>query len=151
MHDNFDSFYKNLRSHETTALPQGLKFIGDVANQVGITPVTIRFYEKEGLLSPQRIGRFRAYGPEQEVQLRMIAEMRSMGISIVQIKEMFQSLSARSADDAREFYRSILSKHLDELHERHERIARETEITRERLFRLSNRSVAADSNLHQFF
>ncbi|NJM28851.1 MAG: MerR family transcriptional regulator [Rhizobiales bacterium] len=112
-------------------------FIGDIATRVGISPVTIRFYEREGLISPRRIGRFRAYGAEQETRLNVIVEMRSMGLSIARIKEALERFENESASGAKESYCNLLSRHLDELVGRQQDIGREIKLTRDRLSMLS--------------
>lgn len=64
--------------------------IKEAARQVGITPKNIRFYEQEGLLSPERNREngYRDYGPEDIGTLRRIKLMRKLGLSLEEIRHM---------------------------------------------------------------
>ena len=57
--------------------------IGELANVAQCTVGTVRFYEKEGLLSePARTpGNFRVYGPEHLERLRFIRNCRALDMS----------------------------------------------------------------------
>ena len=46
--------------------------ISDLAREFGITPRAIRFYEGEGLLSPERAGSKRIYSKRDRTSLRLI-------------------------------------------------------------------------------
>lgn len=51
--------------------------IGDVATEVGVSPQTLRVWEKQGLLVPDRTeGGQRRYGPEHVDRARQIADLR---------------------------------------------------------------------------
>ena len=68
--------------------------IGDMAREFAVTTRTIRYYEDEGLLSPQRRGRTRVYRPRERVRLRLILRGKRLGFSIAEIREilgMYQS------------------------------------------------------------
>ncbi len=49
--------------------------IGVVCEMFNIHPQTLRLYEKEGLLSPQRSGGARLYSPEDLERIRMILNL----------------------------------------------------------------------------
>ena len=66
-----------------------LKKIGEVAKELGITTRTIRFYEEEGLLEPIRTSKgTRLYSEEHIRRLRVIKELREMGIPLEKIKSI---------------------------------------------------------------
>lgn len=69
--------------------------IGEVAEQVGLSLRTVRYYEEVGLLSPLKRteGGFRLYGPEHLDQLKLIKQMKPLGLSI---EEMRALLGARA-------------------------------------------------------
>jgi DNA-binding transcriptional MerR regulator len=46
--------------------------IGELAREFGITSRTLRLYEEEGLLDPQRDGTRRIYNERNRVRLRLI-------------------------------------------------------------------------------
>lgn len=67
--------------------------IQQVERQTGISAQSIRFYEREGLILPQRDSgnRYRIYSPEDVEELRSIAFCRRLGISIPEIRAMLQA------------------------------------------------------------
>jgi len=64
--------------------------ISELANELGITTRTIRYYEEVGLLQPiQREGvAQRLYGPREKARLILILRGRRLGFSLAEIKEM---------------------------------------------------------------
>jgi DNA-binding transcriptional MerR regulator len=64
--------------------------IGQVAQQTGLTPDAIRFYEKEELLPKalRSTGGFRLYGGEHVEQLRFIQKAQAIGFSLGEIREL---------------------------------------------------------------
>lgn len=62
--------------------------IGVLAREFGVTTRTIRYYEDEGLLSPERRGQKRVYGPRERVRLRLILRGKRLGFSIAEIREI---------------------------------------------------------------
>lgn len=74
--------------------------IHELANITGLTPATIRFYEKEGLLDSRHVQRFknnyRDYYPETINHLRMIKKLQSISFSIGEMKNIFQETSTNN-------------------------------------------------------
>ena len=62
-------------------------FIGELSRQVGISARAIRFYEKEGLITPARHGRFRVYRKSDEARLRTVGRLRALGLPIALIRD----------------------------------------------------------------
>jgi DNA-binding transcriptional MerR regulator len=64
--------------------------IGELAKLSGIQTVTIRFYEKEGLLSaPDRTGsNYRLYGEKDFERLRFIKHCRQHGMGLSDIRQL---------------------------------------------------------------
>ncbi|XUX00443.1 MAG: MerR family transcriptional regulator [Dehalogenimonas sp.] len=62
--------------------------IGDIANNVGVSLRTVRYYEEEGLLKPSAVtpGGLRLYDNRDVVRLRLIHTLRRLDISIGDIK-----------------------------------------------------------------
>lgn len=61
--------------------------IKEVELQAGITKANIRFYEKEGLLSPLRgANNYREYSTEDVERLKKVRVLRMMGISVADIR-----------------------------------------------------------------
>jgi DNA-binding transcriptional MerR regulator len=81
------------------APPKALR-IGDVANAVGTTPRTIRYYEEIGLL-PESIsrpaGHHRVYTEADVERLREVLHLRSLlGVSLEELKELVEAEDARA-------------------------------------------------------
>ena len=56
--------------------------IGVVCEMFNIHPQTLRIYEREGLLHPQRVGGARLYSQEDLEQIRMILNLsKEMGVN----------------------------------------------------------------------
>jgi len=61
--------------------------ISQLAEEFGLTPRTIRFYEDEGLLSPGRDGQNRVYSHRDRGRLKLICRGKRLGFSIAEIKD----------------------------------------------------------------
>jgi DNA-binding transcriptional MerR regulator len=62
--------------------------ISEMAEEFGITPRAIRFYEDEELIKPTRHGQSRIYSARDRVRLALILRGKRVGFSLVEIKEM---------------------------------------------------------------
>jgi DNA-binding transcriptional MerR regulator len=62
--------------------------ISDLAEEFGITPRAIRFYEDEALIKPSRQGQTRIYAPRDRARLALILRGKRVGFSLTEIKEM---------------------------------------------------------------
>lgn len=68
--------------------------IRDMENRVGMDRATIRYYEKEGLISPcRRENGYRDYTSKEQEELLKIKLLRQLGISLEQIKSLQQGSS----------------------------------------------------------
>lgn len=65
--------------------------ISQVAEKFGLEPHTLRFYEKEGIVSPGRTpSGIREYSPEDISQLETALCLKSTGMPLKEIKRYFQ-------------------------------------------------------------
>ena len=62
--------------------------IGDLAGELGVSQRTIRFYEDQGLLAPQRVGGNRIYGARDRARLRLILRGKRLGFALAEIREL---------------------------------------------------------------
>ena len=62
--------------------------ISDLAREFGITPRTIRFWEDQGLLAPQREGRNRVFTRRDRARLKMALRGKRLGLSLDEIKDL---------------------------------------------------------------
>jgi DNA-binding transcriptional MerR regulator len=71
-----------------------LRAIQDVADELGVTSRTIRFYEDRGLIAPQRVGTMRVYSRREVARLRLILRGKRLGFSIREIAEFLDLYDA---------------------------------------------------------
>lgn len=68
--------------------------IQELADRMGLTIHTIRFYEKEGLLDDRHVRResnnYRNYSEEAVERLKLIKKFQSIGCSLAELKEVLQ-------------------------------------------------------------
>ncbi len=69
---------------------QRLYKITQLTQEFGITTRTLRFYEAQGLLSPQRRGRQRLYSPADRTRLKLILRGKRLGFSLAEISEIIE-------------------------------------------------------------
>ncbi|SDB07392.1 DNA-binding transcriptional regulator, MerR family [Pseudidiomarina indica] len=63
--------------------------IGELAREFDITTRSIRFYEDQGLLAPQRQGQTRLYTNKDRVRLKLILRGKRLGFSLAETKNLF--------------------------------------------------------------
>ena len=87
-----------------------------LAQLAGVTPRTLRWYDKEGLLKPLRTtdAGYRIYGPEQVDRLQMILFYRELGLELSAIRSI---LNDPAFDRT-----TALERHLTELEARRKRL-----------------------------
>jgi len=78
--------------------------IKELACDYGITARTLRHYEDQGLISPERQGQHRIYRHEDRVRLAWILRGKRVGFSLSEIGEM---LDLYEINDGREKQRSV--------------------------------------------
>lgn len=68
--------------------------IQQVAEELGVTHRTLRFYEDKGLIAPQRIGTTRVYSKRDMGRMRLILRGKRLGFSIREISEFLDLYDA---------------------------------------------------------
>ena len=100
---------------------------GDLARATGSTVRTIRHYEEEGLLKPSGVsgGGHRRYDADDLERLRLIGDLRELGLSLCEIRAILELRSgcATAAEFAARF-RQVVEVHLGEAQRRLERLRR---------------------------
>jgi len=61
--------------------------VTELARALDVTPRTIRFYEDQGLILPQRAGTTRVYTHRERARMILILRGKRLGFSIKEIKE----------------------------------------------------------------
>ncbi len=62
--------------------------ISDLAREFAITPRTIRFWEDQGILAPEREGSKRVFTRRDRARLKMALRGKRLGLSLAEIKDL---------------------------------------------------------------
>jgi DNA-binding transcriptional MerR regulator len=91
-------------------------FIKEFALKTGLTIDTLRYYEKEGLLLPDRDDRnYRIYTEEDDCWVQLLLKMKQTGMTLADIKT-FAALQ-KQGDKSLAERTAMLEKHMIKLHE----------------------------------
>jgi DNA-binding transcriptional MerR regulator len=77
----------------TAQMSSDLHQIGEVAERVGLSLRTVRYYEEQGLLFPatRTDGGFRLYAEEQIERLAVIKQMKPLGFTVQEMRELLHA------------------------------------------------------------
>ncbi|MCS3469210.1 DNA-binding transcriptional MerR regulator [Pseudomonas sp. JUb42] len=64
--------------------------ISDLARELDITTRAIRFYEEQGMLTPERRGLERIYSARDKVTLKLILRGKRIGFSLAECRELIE-------------------------------------------------------------
>ncbi|WP_048307018.1 MerR family DNA-binding transcriptional regulator [Halomonas sp. PR-M31] len=81
--------------------------IGELAHIFEVTSRTIRFYEQEGLLTPERRGRTRVYHEKDRVRLKLTLRGKRLGFSLAEIREVIQLYDQAPDGDEQQLQRLL--------------------------------------------
>jgi DNA-binding transcriptional MerR regulator len=92
--------------------------IGELAEEVGVDPPTIRYYESIGVLpEPERTSSgYRSYTPDDVERVRFVTLARSLGLHLEDIRQIL-GLRDRGEAPCR-FVRDVLDRQVDAVEER---------------------------------
>lgn len=110
--------------------------IGQVAEAVGLSLRTVRYYEELGLLEAvaRSEGGFRLYGDEQVEQLRLIKRMKPLGLSLDEMRGLLQarkSFETSTPGDERDTARAEMASFIEVTTERCRKLEGQLEDARE--------------------
>ncbi|GAA4856794.1 MerR family transcriptional regulator [Actinomycetospora corticicola] len=79
---------------------EDLMQIGTVAERIGLSLRTIRYYEEVGLVVPagRSPGGFRLYSEDNVTQLRLIMRMKPLDFSLEQMRDLLDAVAELAAD-----------------------------------------------------
>lgn len=91
--------------------------VNQLANLAGVTTRTLRYYDRIGLLAPERVtsAGYRIYGLEQVDRLQQVLFYRELGFELSQIREIL--------DNPDFDVQTALQEHLIQLHSRRNRLS----------------------------
>ncbi|WP_038176398.1 MerR family transcriptional regulator [Vibrio pacinii] len=72
--------------------------ISELAKEFDITTRSIRFYEDEGLIQPERKGSMRMYNRRDKTRLKLILRGKRLGFSLAEIRELFELYDTRQGN-----------------------------------------------------
>jgi DNA-binding transcriptional MerR regulator len=87
--------------------------VGELADDLGVTTRTLRFYEAEGLISPQRSGTNRIYDSRDRTRLKLILRGKRFGMSLAEIREIVDMYDGAASSERRQLEK--LLGRLDEI------------------------------------
>ncbi len=70
-----------------TTASTDLYSVTELADELGITPRAIRFYETKGLIKPQRAGTTRVYTHRDRARMHLILRGKRLGFTLADIRE----------------------------------------------------------------
>jgi DNA-binding transcriptional MerR regulator len=87
--------------------------VGELADELGVTTRTLRFYEAEGLVAPRRSGANRVYSQRDHARLRLILRGRRFGMTLGECREIVDMYDGAASSEQRQL-RTLLAR-LDEI------------------------------------
>ena len=87
--------------------------VRELADELGVTTRTLRFYESEGLVSPLRRGTARVYNQRDRARLRLIQRGKRFGMSLTECREIVDMYDGATTSEQRQLL-TLLSR-LDEI------------------------------------
>ncbi|MEP6599413.1 MAG: MerR family DNA-binding transcriptional regulator [Actinomycetota bacterium] len=87
--------------------------VGELADELGVTTRTLRFYEAEGLIAPQRSGANRVYSQRDRARLRLILRGKRFGMTLAEIGEIVDMYDGAATSERRQL--ATLLGRLDEI------------------------------------
>ena len=94
--------------------------IGEVAQRAGTTAKVVRYYESLGLLDPPRRAPngYREYSEAAVGQLQFVRRAKLLGLSLEEIKRLFQTAKAGESAALREHVTELLDEKVAEVERR---------------------------------
>lgn len=91
--------------------------IGEIAKKTGCRVVTVRYYEKEGLLPPpeRTEGNYRLYSEEDLERLKFIMHCRKHGMNLSEVKALLAYRENPAPKCA--WVRDLIGRHIDNIEE----------------------------------
>lgn len=87
----------------------------DMCARFDVTPRTLRYYEYIELLSPERDGRSRIYGPREVARMTLILRGRRWGFALEEIRQWLQIYEEEGTEAQMKSWVELADRKLDEL------------------------------------
>jgi DNA-binding transcriptional MerR regulator len=79
---------KQMKLCNVTEPAAGVYLIGELSKAFGIEATAIRFYEKAGLINPDRVGKLRIYRRQDVERLAAIIYLRALNVPMIKVKQL---------------------------------------------------------------
>lgn len=90
--------------------------ISELADEFGISPRSLRFYEAEGLISPRRENQRRIYNRRDYVRIKLILRGKRLGLSLAESQEILDLYDREGGTKAQnELLREKIDEHRRQL------------------------------------
>ena len=91
--------------------------ISELSREFSITPRTIRYYEDQGILHPERDGRNRIYRPRDRTRLKLALRGRRLGLQLAEILKLINMYDQPGASTTAQLqhYAEVLRTHREKL------------------------------------
>jgi DNA-binding transcriptional MerR regulator len=87
--------------------------VRELADELGVSTRTLRFYEDQGLIAPQRLGTARIYHPRERTRLALILRGKRFGMTLSEISDIVGMYDGAASGERRQL-QTLLGR-LDEL------------------------------------
>ena len=87
--------------------------VRELADELGVTTRTLRFYEAEGLIAPLRRGTVRIYNQRDRARLRLILRGKRFGMNLAECREIVDMYDGAATSERRQL-QTLLGR-LDEI------------------------------------
>lgn len=90
---------KSLSEWEKKRMKNDLMLIGEIADFFGVSRKAMRLYEKKGIIKPVKTDAangYRYYSAEQVQQLNALLELKALGFSLDEIKQIMDGKTAKA-------------------------------------------------------
>jgi DNA-binding transcriptional MerR regulator len=78
--------------------------VRELADELGVTTRTLRFYEAEGLIAPERLGTNRIYHARDRARLRLILRGRRFGMTLSEIADLVGMYDGAASSERRQLH-----------------------------------------------
>lgn len=79
-------------------MAQRTSSIRELAQESGVTPRAMRFYEFKGLLAPRRKGQQRIFARRDRTRLKLILRGKRLGFTLDETRELFELYDALNGE-----------------------------------------------------
>ncbi|WP_298432156.1 MerR family transcriptional regulator [Geobacter sp.] len=110
----------------SSAPPEELISIGDIAKNLGLTTRTLRYWEEVGIIeaSPRSEGGNRYYTPYMVRRMKFILKLKELGLTIKEMQDLYVAYgNAKQTENMIPRLIEILDTHINKVDEKMERLA----------------------------